>query len=560
LIVEDEAIVQLHLKRLVEGLGFEVVGAETSGEKALAAAEQSPPDLALVDINIEGNMDGISLARELGQRHRAAIVFVTAFADDDTLEKSRSAGAVGYVVKPFTEQQLRAVLSTAMAEHERITALQSRERALTSALTTVGDAVLLTDADGRVTFLNQLAENLTGWSSADAHGRPLQEIVSLVESGALDLGGRRSAGREDILLRNGTRRTVELEASPLRDADGHQGMAVVMRDASADAGSAVEHDLERVRERIGAQGDFHGMIGQSPQLLEVFRRIEQLAAVDWTVLIDGETGTGKELAARALHELSPRATGPFVAVNCAALTDTLLASQLFGHRRGAFTGAVDDQEGLFEAAGGGTLFLDEIGDISDSMQTSLLRVLDERTVTRVGDTAPRHVDVRVVCASQRDLAAAVARGQFRADLMYRLRAARLTMPPLRERESDLDLLVDDALQRSLQSTGKPIKTIAPDARATLRQYHWPGNVRELRGAIDHAVLTCRGRVIEVSDLPEETTPAESSALPTGERERIVEALRRCDGNRTRAAALLGMSRATLYRRLSEHGFDDTSDS
>jgi DNA-binding NtrC family response regulator len=277
--------------------------------------------------------------------------------------------------------------------------------------------------------------------------------------------------------------------------------------------------------------------------------------------------------ARALHAASKRRTGPFVAINCGGLTDSLLTSQLFGHRRGAFTGAIRDQPGVFESADGGTLFLDEVGDMSPSLQKTVLRVLEERRITRLGASRARPVDVRVVVASQHDLGEEVRAGRFRPDLLYRLRVARLHLPALRERYEDVPYLAQWFLEQARRVVGKAIDSVSEAAQRRLADYDWPGNVRELRHAIDFAVLACRTFRLEPEDLPEEirefdvrqkqpSSPGSpsSSSKPTlwtrAERERrteqrILDALARTGGNRAQAARLAGMSRATLYRRLEE---------
>jgi DNA-binding NtrC family response regulator len=291
---------------------------------------------------------------------------------------------------------------------------------------------------------------------------------------------------------------------------------------------------------------------------DVVRLIRDVARGEATVLVLGETGTGKELVARAIHREGARRDGPFIAVNCAGLSEELAASQLFGHRRGAFTGAVSDSAGVFEAAHGGTLFLDEIGDLSLRVQTTLLRVLEERQLTRLGETQLRDVDVRIVVATNRDLIRDVAAGRFRADLLYRIRVGRIVLPPLRERREDLWFLVQHVLREHRAVTGRAVEAVSDEAMRALLAYDWPGNVRELKNAIGYAVIHCRGSAIELEDLPPEVLdrplPAMPAGdLPIGERDRIIAALRHTGGERKAAAALLGIGRATLYRKLTQYG-------
>jgi DNA-binding NtrC family response regulator len=313
-------------------------------------------------------------------------------------------------------------------------------------------------------------------------------------------------------------------------------------------------EVRALRRRVEERASFDDMIGASPAMQDVYRLIEDLAQVDSTVLVEGETGAGKELVARALHTRSRRSGGAFVAVNCAGLPESLVASQLFGHKRGAFTGAVADQRGLFEAASGGTLFLDEIGDVPPGVQTSLLRVLQDKQVTRLGETSSRKIDARVVVATHRDLNEEVREGRFRADLLYRIRVGRIRLPALRERREDIPLLVKRFLADLRAEIGKPVSGTSTEAMRVLTAYRWPGNVRELRSALEFAVIRTRSERIQPDDLPPEldAPPADSDEA---ERRRYENALERAGGNRTRAAELLGISRATFYRRLGQLGLD-----
>ena len=312
-------------------------------------------------------------------------------------------------------------------------------------------------------------------------------------------------------------------------------------------------DLKR---QLDEKTPFQDLIGKSKSMGQLYVQIRELAKVDTTVLIEGETGTGKELVARAIHFSSQRKAGPFIAVNCAGLTDALLGSQLFGHKKGAFTGAVDHQQGFFEAANGGTLFLDEIGDISPAVQTSLLRVLQEREIIRLGESRPRKVDVRVLAATHHNLSQDVVKGSFRADLLYRIRVARILLPSLRDRREDIPLLATSFLGQCCAVTGKPVDRISPEAMQALTNYAWPGNVRELKSAIESGVINCQDTTIRVEDLPPEVLdchplPPLLIDAPQDDKTRVLTALQHANGNRTLAARLLGMSRATFYRRLTD---------
>ena len=318
--------------------------------------------------------------------------------------------------------------------------------------------------------------------------------------------------------------------------------------------------LERRPRQPAPNDNPGGLVGRSAAMLELYEKIRRVAPTESTVLVSGETGTGKELVSRAVHELSPRRGGPFLAVNCGALAEGLLESELFGHVKGAFTGAARDRVGLFEAAQGGTLFLDEIGEMSLALQQRMLRALQEREVTRVGATRPTRVDVRVVAATNRDLRSLVDAGRFREDLFYRIAVFPLALPPLRERREDVPLLVEHALAR-LRERMPNAQTLAcsPFAIRLLRAYDWPGNVRQLLTALEGAAINAGGGRIEAQHLPVEIRAAtderarerryRASADGDDERSAIVAALTQTGGAIGRAADLLGMGRTTLWRKL-----------
>jgi DNA-binding NtrC family response regulator len=319
-----------------------------------------------------------------------------------------------------------------------------------------------------------------------------------------------------------------------------------------------------LRSKVQAQSTLEGMIGRSPAMVQVFETIKQVAPSRATVLVQGESGTGKELAAHAIHHLSPRAKGKFVAVHCAALTPELLASELFGHEKGAFTGAFERRIGRFEQAKGGTLFLDEIGEIDSATQVKILRVLGERTFERVGGGETLNADVRLIAATNKDLSKLVAEGKFRDDLFFRLHVVPLTMPPLRDRKVDIPLLVEAFLKDAALENEKPRRDLASEAMQRVLEYDWPGNVRELRTAIEHGVVMASGPQIGLRDLPatlraeaSRSAPASTAAHANGlnlrdsETALILKSLEECRGNRSAAAQKLGISRRTLHRRLQE---------
>jgi len=323
-----------------------------------------------------------------------------------------------------------------------------------------------------------------------------------------------------------------------------------------------ERELNLLRERVARHAASKHFIAGSAAMQDALELAARVAPLDTTVLVYGESGTGKEFIVRMIHEQSERAGGPFVSINCAALTETLLESELFGHVRGAFTGAVRDKAGLFEIAGSGTLFLDEIGEVSPTVQAKLLRALQEREIRRVGAERNIKVKARVVAATNRDLRAAVAAGTFREDLYFRLGAFVITVPPLRERREDIPLLVHDLLRRAATRVKKDVETVTAEAMTALMNYRWPGNVRELEHAIERAVIVARDASIGIRELPPEIsqktrehTSTDSLDLQAQECTLIERALERFRGNRRQAAEALKISPVTLWRKMKRYGLD-----
>jgi DNA-binding NtrC family response regulator len=328
----------------------------------------------------------------------------------------------------------------------------------------------------------------------------------------------------------------------------------------------LEVEVKQLHERLDAKFSFEGIVGHSAKLAEVIERVKLVAPSRATILVEGESGTGKELIAQAIHQASPRARGPFIAVHCAALSESLLESELFGHERGAFTGAVERRVGRFESADGGTLFLDEIGEISQSTQVKLLRFLETKTVERVGGNKPLELDVRLVAATNKHLEQQVKAGKFREDLFFRLNVVRISMPPLRERTEDIPLLLDHFITIFSKENGYEPLTVEAGALRHLQAYPWPGNIRELRNFAENAVVLRRGGKLTEYDLepkfrgeqpvglavPAGTEPSpQPLSVEENEKRLLREALNQARGNRTAAAKLMGVSRRTLHRKLAQ---------
>lgn len=427
-------------------------------------------------------------------------------------------------------------------------------------LDSVADGVFAVDEDWRIVYFNKAAEKITGFTREEALGQHCYNIfrASCCQEGCV-LRKTRETGREisglsiNILDRDNVEKPISVSTAVLKDASGKvTGGVEIFRDMSV---------VEDLRREIRKTYRFRDMVSKNHLVQEVFSVVPDIAASRASVLIQGPTGTGKELLARAIHSESPRAQKPFIKVNCGALPDSLLESELFGHVAGAFTDAKTARKGRFHLADEGTIFLDEIGDISPAMQVRLLRVLQDGAFEPVGSSESVQVDVRVICATHRDLKALVAQGEFRDDLLYRINTVVLKLPGLVKRLEDLPILVEDFLGKFNNLTGKSVREVSPWAMEILMRYRWPGNIRELEHAIEHAFVLVKGNLIKPEHLPADLraavateTPGEGLApIRQSEKDAIVRALEANNYERVRTAAQLGMSRTTLWRRMRRYG-------
>lgn len=575
LIVEDEATARLLLTKALKGRGHEVVSC-TSGEEAWRVYQDDPAPLVVLDWLLPG-IDGLELCRLMRARpvgDRSVILVATVRNQSDDLQAVLQAGADDYLTKPLdvrlldvrlaiAEQQVENLGRRKRAEAQVAEVMSELEQSrddMLSILNRQGIGTAMTDDAGNLTFLSVACQRLLGINSKRALGRawgdafPLEKrVVEALKEAGRSPERARSKISASLVTKDNRRAWVEIEVR--NDPRDPKRLIFFVYDTSE------VHDLRKL---LGEKGQFEDLVGKSEAMAQVYHLIREVARVDTTVLIEGETGTGKELVSRAIHNTSKRSGKPFVAVNCGGLTESLLASQLFGHKRGAFTGAIETHRGFFESASGGTIFLDEIGDIPPVVQTSLLRVLQEKEILPLGESKPRKIDARIIAATHRDLAAEVEAGRFRADLLYRIRVARVPLAPLRERREDIPLLVAAFLQELSAAMERETPEVSASALRRLLDYGWPGNVRELRSAIEFGMIRCDGKVIGPDDLPPEmavaTPTAESQAKPSDDREGVLDALRQAQGNRTRAAKILGVSRATFYRRMAELGISSTSSS
>lgn len=444
-------------------------------------------------------------------------------------------------------------------------------------LESISDGVFTVDLDWKITSFNRAAEKITGIERKEAIGRHCWEVFrsNMCERGCAlrqTMEEERAFVSSDthIITAEGNEIPISVSTSLLKDGEGNLlGGVEVFRDHTV---------VEELRKALSHRFQMGDMVSRSPSMQRIFSTLPLIGESDSSVLIHGETGTGKELTARAIHDASLRRDGPFIAVNCGALPDTLLESELFGYKAGAFTHATKDKIGYFTSAGGGTLFLDEIGETSSAFQIKLLRVLEEKAFQPLGSVTKTKTDVRVITATHRNLEEMIRQNRFRQDLFYRINVVQITLPPLRERMEDLPLLIDHFIRRLNRLQGKMVEGITPQAMERLMLHPFPGNIRELQNAIEHAFVLCSAGMIETKHLPaiffdvsikkphhesmsgasstdhlSDHTPNDADLLRSAEKRAIVDALKQHGFNRQKTAQALGIHKSTLFRKINKLG-------
>ncbi len=532
LLVDDNPTNLQLLFGTLKGLGHKLLVAK-SGEDALKVAQWAQPDLVLLDILMSG-IDGFETCAQLKadpQTRDIAVIFLSALDDTDDKIKGLSMGAVDYIAKPFQAEEVIARVETHLTIARLRTELAERNRQLEAAnqpiLDSVGDGIYGLDLDGNITFANPAASQLTGYSQEGLIGHSIHELhlyarwdgspYHFIETGmyqTLKQGIAKQSDSDVFWRHSGDHFAVSWTCTPIKRGGEVQGAVLAFRDITQR--KRQEHQLrdalaevERLRDRLQAEnaylqaevkneGRFDSIVGESPALKSVLDQIDQVAPTNSSVLIIGESGTGKEAMARAIHDLSPRRDRPLIKVNCGAITPTLIESELFGHEKGAFTGATKQRQGHFELADGGTIFLDEVGELPLDAQVKLLRVLQEHEISRLGSESSLSVDVRVIAATNRDLVEMVENGTFRMDLFYRLNVFPLTVPPLRDRREDIPLLVNKFLADQGRAQGRTFTRLTEDGMELLLAYHWPGNIRELQNVIERAAILARDQVVPIA--------------------------------------------------------------
>ncbi|MEN8199977.1 MAG: sigma 54-interacting transcriptional regulator [Thermodesulfobacteriota bacterium] len=584
LIVDDEDSIRQTFEIFLTSAGYQHVKCVATFDEAVEALGHTDYDLIISDIVLIGpcGTDLLKKSRELGVK--CPIVMITGYPNLESAAESVRHGAFDYISKPVNKETLlrftRQALTHWSLENKANRLQRENEkyrRYLETIFRSVTDAIITVDTNMQIVELNETAKQWLKEKGAEEIS-DLNHLPPEISLACLD--DARKVLQKQIEVKkhliecptpDDQTKMISLNASPLRGEDEElQGVVIVARDIT----------LEEPEEIKEVRNHFHGYVGSSPAMQKVYSLIENIGKVDTAVLVTGESGTGKELAAEALHAESSRRDKPLIKVDCVAVAQELQESELFGHRKGAFTGADRDRPGRLLQADGGTLFLDEIGDISPRTQLLLLRFLQEKSFTPVGQDTPIEVDVRIIAATNADFQQMVREGKFREDLYYRLKVIEVKLPPLRERTQGIPLLSTHFLNLFSKQLAKSIATISDQVLERLVRHSWPGNVRELKHVMERACVLCDGPVLLLKHLPEELqrdtlqTQKDDSLFPPPPSgsdqadpppeqghylkpdQRILNALRQTDGNKARAAKLLGISRSTLYRQMERYHIEN----
>lgn len=587
-VVDDEESIRYSFETFLVDEGYEVASAADL-ETGLELISTLSPDIIFSDILL-GREDGLEIVRKVSDLELSTpVIVITGQPSIDTASDAVRLGAYDYMVKPIVKKDLLRVTRNAF-KNKQLTDEKNRIRRvkdlyrnhLEAIFVNVDDSILSIDNSRKIIACNDAAYQLYCAAGsvqtptnmlngqhimAPLNGICIQEstnpfLLACVDSIEKSLTLRESVKNERATFSNtnGRKSIISINCSPLLDKKQQSlGAALVVRDLTR------MHLLEK---RLKETSDFRRIIGNSYKMDKVFDLIRALADTDATVLITGESGTGKSLVAREIHDLSDRCNNNMITVRCAALAEHLLESELFGHVKGAFTGAINTKIGRFELCNKGSIFLDEIGEIPPALQLKLLGVIQDREFERVGDSRPIKIDTRIIAATNRQLKEEVAKGRFREDLYYRLNVVELKMPPLRERLGDIPLFIDHFLCKFNNKYKKTISSISTEVMDIFTAYKWPGNVREFEHAIEHGFVLCRHEVIDIDHIPPEmrqlhpSHTAGADYIPKTEleeREELLDALEKTDWNKAKTARLLGVSRPTLYRKLEKYDLDQPYD-
>jgi two-component system response regulator HydG len=557
LVVDDEESIRFTFRNFLEDEGHQAVTAK-SYEEAMEFLRETEFDLVYVDIILEGK-SGIDLLRDSRKLARdTEFIVITGAPSVETAANAVRLGALDYIVKPIRHGDLMRATDKALGHRALRQAEENYRLNLEAIFRSVRDAIITVDEEMTVVEVNRAAGEICGFWREEVAGKSLNYIAHECSGTCLEVLYNTVAGTEKIdvpcvecATPDNPNQIVSITATPLLRQDGTaSGGVLVVRN---------ETRLVELERCVAESKQLGRIVGASKEIQNVFSMIQALADVRTSVLVTGESGTGKELVADALHAAGNRCNRNLVKINCGALSEGLLESELFGHVRGAFTGAVNNKIGRFQRADGGTIFLDEIGEMTPSMQLRLLRVLETMEFERVGDSNPFKIDVRVIAATNCDLLQKVKRGDFREDLYFRLKVVEIKLPPLRERREDIPLLVQHFVDKFNENFSKNVSGVSDTVMNLFMRYHWPGNIRQLENTLEHAFVVCRHNVISPRELPSDFMPGAAAGAANGEKgdgsveiRAIREALEQAGHNKSEAARLLGISRRTLYRKLDEH--------
>ncbi|GBE38948.1 transcriptional regulatory protein ZraR [bacterium BMS3Bbin08] len=559
LVIDDEESICYTFESFLANAGHNVVTA-LDFESALKKTDESNFDLIFVDI-ILGGKTGLDLLQEVRKKNlRCPVVMITGAPDVETAAEALRLGAFEYIPKPIRQNTLLHVTDIAL-QHKALQDKAEKYRSnLEAIFRSVKEAIITVDNDLKVLEINRSAEKICGYFR-DVIGRDLRTLPKHCNSWCVEALLKTISTKKSVELhrlecrrRNRPSQIVNLKTAPLLDNEGRfSGAVLVISD---------ETRLESLEKHLKDRRELHNIIGKNKKMQNIYSLIEDLADIQTTVLITGESGTGKELVADAIHYRGNRGTKPFVKVNCSALSENLLESELFGHVKGAFTGADRDRIGRFQKAHTGTIFLDEIGDVSTGLQSRLLRVLQEKEFERVGESNPIKVDARVIAATNHGLMDKVKSGKFREDLYYRLKVVEIEMPPLRERKDDIPLLINHFLKKFNKKFNKNIVAVSRDVQQVFMEYSWPGNIRELENVLEHAFILCFHDTITVHQIPAYMNAAqEEASAQAGEKKGagpdiLLQALEKSGWNKSKAARLLGINVRTIFRKIEKYGLTE----
>jgi PAS domain S-box-containing protein len=562
LFIDDEENIRFSYKSHLKKAGYAVEVA-ASYDEAVKLVHSFVPDLIVADIILGGHtgIDLLRVVKELGLD--CPVIMITGQPDVKTAMEAVRLGAFDYLPKPVRKEILLKIANHALVL-KKIAAEKKRYRQnVESVFQSLQDGIISMSENLEILQANDAFHKICGFTPERLSGRNFETIATTCSKSCLDIArqtisSQKGFHEKQIMCRRSDRpdQVVTLTTSLLKnETDRFSGVAMIIRDLTL---------LTDLKRELDGTSRFHDIIGKSAQMQKVYNLVKILADTDTTVLLRGEGGTGKELVAKAIHLQGNRSGNKIVTVDCSALTESILESELFGHVKGAFSGAIKDRIGHFQLADQGTIFLDEIGNISKGIQLKLLRFLQEKEFVKVGDTGTVKVDVRIITATNVDLEDKVKQGLFREDLFYRLKVMEIILPPLRERTVDIPLLVEHFINKFNKKMSRHIKGISKDVLDLFMTYPWPGNIRELEHTIEHAFVLCQNAIITLDQLPLDIRNSrrfiqEKSGGTGDEKNRLIQVLTETGWNKAKAARKLGIDRRTIYRKIEKHHISSPSE-